>query len=203
MVALENTSAYSDGGFLAAIMPNPGRTRFVRGVVVVFLAIGALGCISIAVRAFSEFYARHSWPVAPGQVTAVNVKSYTGPSTRDHVSHYFVEYEVRFSVPAAECLTGTTFAEAGPAPLCAGIVRTRTTDSQALANRWAERHHFNPEVGVLHDPEGPGVKIAGEPPSIVYPWRDIVLMSGWMVFFLIALGITQRRLRYLERLPTT
>ena len=86
-------------------------------------------------------------------------------------------------------------------PLCEGIVRTRTTDSQALANAWGQRHRFNPAVGVLHDPNGPGVKIVGEPADLIYPWKEIVGMSGWMIFFLTFLIITQRRLQYLEMLP--
>lgn len=190
-----------DNNFFTVLLPNRGRTRFVRGAILLFLCFGVLGWIALAARAFSEFHARHSWPVAQGHVTAVNVKSHTGPSSRDHVSHYFVEYEVRFAVPPEQCLTGTTFVSEREPPLCEGIVRTRTTDSQALANTWGQRHRFNAAVGVLHDPNGPEVKLVGEPVSLVYPWREIVIMSGWMIFFLAFLIMTQRRLQYLEALP--
>jgi hypothetical protein len=166
----------------------------VRAAILLFLAGGALGWIAITARVFSEFHARHSWPVAQGHVTDVRVKSYTGPSLRDHVSHYFVEYEVRFAVPAEQCLTGTTLVIDGEPPLCEGIARTRTTDSETLANSWFERHRFNTAVGVLHDPNGPGVKIVGEPASLVYPWKEIFGMSGWMIFFGTFFIITQRRL---------
>ena len=172
-----------------------------RAAILVFLAGGAVAWVAIAARVFSEFHARHGWPVAQGYVTAVNVRSYTGPSSRDRVSHYFVEYEVRFAVPAEQCLTGTTFVIDGKPPLCEGIARTRTTDSEALANSWGERHRFNPPVEVLHDPNGPRVKIVGEPAYLVYPWKEIFGMSGWMIFFLTFLIITQRRLEYLDTLP--
>ena len=172
-----------------------------RAAILLFLAGGALGWIAIAARVFSEFRARHSWPVAQGYVTDVHVKSYTGPSLRDHVPHYFVEYDVRFAVPAEQCLTGTTFVNDGEPPLCVGIARTRTTNSQALANSWFERHRFNAAVGVLHDPNGPGVKIVDEPAYLVYPVRDMVITSAWMIFFLICLIITQRRLEYLNTFP--
>jgi len=191
----------NDSTFLTALLPNRGRTRFVRAAILLFLAGGMVGWIAIAARVFSEFHARHSWPVAQGYVTDVRVKSYAGPSSRDHVSHYFVEYEVRFAVPAEQCLTGTTFVIHGEPPLCEGIVRTRTTDSETLANSWFERHRFNAAVGVLHDPNGSGVKIVGEPIYLVYPWKEISGMSGWMIFFGTSLIITQRRLRYLETLP--
>src|SRR6266576_2697159 len=193
----------NDSNFIAALLPNQGRTRFVCCAILLFLSCGALAWIVITVRIFSEFHARHSWPVAQGHVTAVKVKSYTGPSSRDHVSHYFTEYEVRFAVPAEQCLTGTTFIIDREPPLCEGVARTRTTDSEALANSWGERHRFNPAVGVLHDPNGPGVKIVGEPASLVYPWREIIGMSGWMIFFSTFLVITQRRLQFLETLPET
>jgi hypothetical protein len=191
----------NDGKFFTVLLPNRGRTRFVRAAILLFLAGGALGWIAIAARVFSEFHARHSWPVAQGHVTDVHVKSYTGPSSRDHVSHYFVEYEIRFAVPAEQCLTGTTFVVDGNPPLCEGIARTRTTDSEALANSWFERHRFNPPIGVLHDPNGPGIKIVGEPAYLVYPWKEIFGMSGWMIFFGTSFIVTQRRLRYLETLP--
>ena len=82
-----------------------------------------------------------------------------------------------------------------------GIVRTRKTDSPILANTWPERHPLNSAVEVLHDPKGPGVKIAGEPASLVYPWQEIFGMSGWMIFFLVLLTLTQRRLQFLQTLP--
>jgi hypothetical protein len=191
----------NDSAFLTALLPNRGRARFVRGAILLFLAGGTLGWIAIAARVIAEFHARHSWPVAQGYVTGVHVKSFTGPSLRDHVSHYFVEYEVRFAVPAEQCLTGTTVVIDGKPAWCEGIARTRTTDSEALANRWFERHRFNAAVGVLHDPNGPGVKIVGEPAYLVYPWKEIIGMSGWMIFFSTLLIITQRRLQYLETLP--
>jgi len=199
--SLPASQLVNESNFFAALMPNRGRTRFVRAAILLFLGGGALGWIAIAARVSSEFHARHSWPVAQGHVTDVRVKSYTGPSLRDHVSHYLVEYEVRFAVPAEQCLTGTTFVIDREPALCEGIARTRTTNSQALANTWLERHRFNPAVEVLHDPNGPGVKIVGEPAYLVYPWREIFGMSGWMIFFLTFLIITQRRLRYLETLP--
>ena len=191
----------NDNNFLTALLPNRARAKFVRTAMLLFLGCGALGWIAIAERVFSEFHARHSWPVARGFVTDVRVKSYTGPSSRDHVSHYFVEYEVRFAVAVEQCLTGTTFVVDGEPPLCEGIARTRTTDSQALANTWGERYRFNPSVEVLHDPNGPGVKIVGEPTYLVYPWKEIFGMSGWVIIFGTLLILTQRRLRYLETLP--
>jgi len=126
----------SDASILATFLPNRGRTKFVRAVIMLFLAAGTLGCIATTGRTFSEFLARRSWPVAQGHVTDVRVRSYTGPSSKDHVPHYFVEYEVRFIVPAEQCLTGTTFVIEGEPPLCEGIARTHgrqiPNDSQTV-----------------------------------------------------------------------
>jgi hypothetical protein len=182
-------------------MPNRGRTQFLRGAVLLFLAFGALGCLSVTVRVLSEFYARHRWPVAQGVVTAAEVKSYSGPSSRDHVAHYFVEYEVRFAVRADQCLTGTIYGDEREPLACWGIFRTRSTDSWTTANAWLERRRLNSPVGILHDPHGPDVKVVGESSWLVYPVKGILTMSGWMAFFLTFLNITQRRLRFLETLP--
>jgi hypothetical protein len=56
-------------------------------------------------------------------------------------------------------------------------------------------------VQVLHDPNGPDVKIAGESAWLVYRWDKIFLMCGWLAFFLTLHTIVQRRLEYLETLP--
>jgi hypothetical protein len=112
-----------------------------------------------------------------------------------------VEYEVRFGVPTGQCLTGTIYGdEREPLP-CWGIARTRSTDAPATANAWLSRHPLNSAVGILHDPNGPNIKIVGEPSWLVYPWTGILGMSGWTAFFLTFLNITQRRLRFLKTLP--
>lgn len=104
---------------MAVLMPNRGRGMFPRGVVLLFLFVGALGCLSIVMRVLSEFHARHNWPVAQGLVTAANVKSFRGPSSRDRVEHYFVEFEIRFAVPAEQRLTRHEFRQgSGPSVLC-------------------------------------------------------------------------------------
>jgi hypothetical protein len=189
-----------DQGFYAVLMPNRGRTRFLRGVVRLFLGFGALGCLAVALSVLSEYRARHSWPVAQGMVTAVEVKSNKGqPGNLSRRTNYWVEYEVRFAVPAAECLTGTISAD-GALPSW-GTGRTRATDSPTTANEWLSHYRLNSEAGILHDPHGPNLKIVGESSWLVYPWKQILLVTGWMAFFLMCLAMTQRRLEYLETLP--
>ena len=191
----------NDSRFFAVVMPNRGRTRFLRGAILLFLFVGTMVCLVLVVRVLSEFHARHSWPIAPGHLTAATVKSYRGPSIRDHVDHYFVEYEVRFAVPVDQCLTGATFVGDQKPMACVGTVRTRSTNSQTLANTWLERYPPNSRVEVLHDPNGPGVKLVGESASLIYPVREIGIMSGWTILFLIFLIVTLRRLEYLNTLP--
>lgn len=199
--SVPSSQPVNEAGFLIALMPNRGRTRFLRGVGRFFLWVGVLGCLSVGVSVFSEFHARHSWPVAQGELLAADVKSSEGGAGRQHYTNYYVEYQVRFGVPAHECLTGTTSSdEREPLP-CWGIVRTRNTGSSSTANDWLMQHRFNSAVGILHDPNGPSIKIVGESPWLVYPWREIFVMFAWMAFFLIFLNITKRRLQYLETLP--
>ena len=69
-----------ENNFLRALVPNRGRTKFVRDAILLFLAGGALGSIVVAAKVFSEFHARRTWPVAQGYVTDVRVKTYSGPS---------------------------------------------------------------------------------------------------------------------------
>jgi hypothetical protein len=94
-----------------------------------------------------------------------------------------VEYEVRFAVPADQCGTGTVFAEQDPMP-CWGIVRTRSTSSPSTVYDWLIHGYArNSHVQVFHDPNGTGIKIAGESPWLVCRWDKISLMLGWLVLF--------------------
>jgi hypothetical protein len=200
--SIRSSQPVDDGGFLAQLMPNRGRARFLRGVARLFLAIGILGSISVGARVILEFHARHSWPVAQGVVTAKDVKSNKDmPGNLNRRTNYWIEYEVRFVVPAGQCLTGTIYGdEREPLP-CWGIARTRSTDSPATVYQWLMRHPLNSAVGILHDPAGPNIKIAGEPFWLVYPVKEILGMSGWVAFFLGFLHVTQRRLQFLQTLP--
>jgi hypothetical protein len=195
------SQAVNQSAFYTALMPNRGRTRFLRDTIRVFVWIGVVGCLFVAVNIFSEFHARHSWPIAPGEVTDAHVKAFYGGSSRQHYPMYYVEYGVRFAVPANECLTGTISADVLEHLPCWGTARTRDTGSALTANSWLMHHRLDPAVGILHDPNGPGVKIVGESLWLTYSWREISTMSGWMAFFLTCLNIIQRRLQYLETLP--
>jgi hypothetical protein len=193
--------ATNESSFFLALMPNRGRTRFLLGAIRFFLGVGVLGCLSVGVTVFLEFYARYSWPIAQGEVVAADVKASEGGTGRQHSRNYYVEYQVRFAVPANECLTGTTSSDQQEHLPCWGIVRTRNTRSSSTAADWLMRQRFNSAVGILHDPNGPGLKIADESPWLVYPWTEIFTMFIWMGLFLTFLNITQRRLQYLETLP--
>jgi hypothetical protein len=199
---IHSSQPVNDIGFLAQLMPNRGRARFLRGVARLFLAIGIIGSISVGASVFSEFHARHSWPVAQGVIVAKDLKDNKDiPGNLTRHTNYWIEYEIRFAVAAAQCRTGTIYGdERQPLP-CWGIVRTRSTESPATAYEWLKHHPLNSTVGILHDPNGPNIKIAGEPFWLVYPVRGIFGMSGWVAFFLIFLNITRRRLQFLETLP--
>jgi hypothetical protein len=182
--SVPSSQPVNDIGFLAQLMPNRGRARFLRGVARLFLAIGVLGSLSVGASVFSEFHARHSWPVAQGVVVAKDLKdSKSSPGNLTRHTSYWIEYEVRFGVPAGQCYTGTTYHD-GEEPLpCWGIVRTRSTDSPATAYEWLKRHPLNSTVGILHDPNAPNIKIAGEPFWLVYPVKESwSCLVGWLSF---------------------
>src|SRR5437868_697962 len=82
-----------------------------------------------------------------------------------------------------------------------GLVRTRSTSSPYAVYDWLSHgYQRNSHVQILHDPNGPDVKIAGESAWLVYSWDKIFLILGWLVFFLTLHTIVQRRLEYLETL---
>jgi hypothetical protein len=122
--SVHSSQPVNDVGFLVTLMPNRGRARFLRGVAWLFLAIGILGCLSVSARVISEFRARHSWPVAQGVVVAKDVKTNKDiPGNLTRHTSYWIEYEVRFAVPAEQCRTGTIYGDEWEPLPCWGIAR--------------------------------------------------------------------------------
>ncbi len=194
-----------DDGFLAQLLPNRGRARFFRVFIRIFLAVGVLGGLSLIWDVYADLHARHTWPVADGEVISASQKDSKGipgaTSTEKH-TRYWVEYEVRFAVPTDQCKTGTVYADEQDSMPCWGVVRTRSTSSPYAVNDWLiHGYPRNSHVQILHDPNGPDVKIAGESVWLVYRWDKIFLMSGWLAFFGTFYTIVRRRLEYLETLP--
>lgn len=194
-----------DLGLIARLLPNRGTARFFRGVIRFFLVVGVLAALSLAWDSYADLHARHTWPVADGEIVSVNQKDSKGvpgsTSTEKH-TRYWLEYEVRFAVAADQCKTGTISADKQDPMPCWGIVRTRSTSSPNAVYDWLIHGHArNSHVQILHDPNGPGVEIAGESAWLVYRWDKILLMAGWLVFFLTFHTVVQRRLEYLETLP--
>jgi len=93
------------------------------------------------------------------------------------------------------------YGEQDPMP-CAGVARTRSSDSPYTVYQWLlHGPGLNSRVQILHDPNGPGIKIAGQPAWLVYRWDKIFMLGGLLVFFCIAHAVAQRRLDYLGNLP--
>jgi len=193
-----------DTGFLAQLLPNRGRVTFLRRLIRIFLAVGVLAGLSLIWDVYRDLHARHTWPVADGEVVSASQKDskgLPGATTTEKHTRYWVEYEVRFAVPADQCKTGTVSADEQGSMPCRGIVRTRSTSSPYAVYDWLSHgYQRNSHVQILHDPNGPDVKIAGESAWLVYSWDKIFLILGWLVFFLTLHTIVQRRLEYLETL---
>src|SRR5467141_3393311 len=193
-----------DAGFVGRLLPNRGTARFFRTIIRIFFAVGVLAGLTLVWDVYADLHARYTWPIADGEIVSASQKDSKGvpgaTSTEKH-TRYWVEYEVRFAVPADQCKTGTVSADEQESMPCSGIVRTRSTSSPYTVYDWLiHGYPRNSHVRILHDPNGPDVKIAGESAWIVYRWDKIFLMSGWLAFFLTFHTIVQRRLEYLETL---
>jgi hypothetical protein len=191
-----------DSGAIAQILPNRGKARLFSLVIRIFLGVFLLAALSQAWDIYAELHARQTWPVAQGEIVSVTQRD--SQSLRGSIekhTRYWLEYEVRFAVPANQCRTGSTYGEQDPMP-CAGMVRTRSTDSPSTVYQWLiHGHALNSRVQILHDPNGPGLKIAGEPAWLLYRWDKIIMLSGLLALLFIAHAVVQRRLEYLETLP--
>jgi hypothetical protein len=71
----------SNFGFLAGLIPNRDRGRFLRAAVLLFLAFSSVGYSLLLAELCAEYQARHNWPVAQGEVVSCEEK--TGRESRD------------------------------------------------------------------------------------------------------------------------
>jgi hypothetical protein len=191
-----------DSGVIAQILPNRGKAWLFRLVIRIFLGVFLLAALSQAWDIYAELHARQTWPAAPGQIVSATQRDSKGVrGSAEKRTRYWLEYEVRFAVPVDQCRTGAIYGEQDPMP-CAGMVRTRSTDSPYTVYQWLiHGYALKSRVQVLHDPNGPGIKIAGESAWLVYCWDKIFTLTGVLAFFFIAHAVVQRRLEYLETLP--
>jgi len=67
-----------DDGFLAQLLPNRGRARFFRVFIRIFLAVGVLVGLGLIWDVYADLHARHTWPVADGEVISANQKDSKG-----------------------------------------------------------------------------------------------------------------------------
>ena len=178
--------------FLARLMPTVGSARLLRGVMAVFLAVGLLAAARMVWIVATDLYARHFWPHTSGELTSISEQTSAGVARATRRTRYWVQFDVRYVVPAGQCRTGVT--DERNLSACIGTVRTRSTRSAYTAGRWMRETFQQRAVDVLYDPAGSEIKIAGEPVWLRYQWDMIGALAIWFVVFGGGLTAAQRRL---------
>lgn len=192
---------------MSTLFPNTAYVRLWRVVVRLFLFFGAIAALQQLWGIASEIHARYSWPTAPGAIVSAHIEDdneMAGKIIDSRHTHYWMEYEVRFAVSEDQCRTGAFYGGPGMSMPCAGKVRTRSTRSQQQIWQWMRAPSISGHsVTVLHNPNGPEIKIAGSSVWIFYPWTNSVLAFVLVIGFSILHAFLQRRLKYLESHPET
>src|ERR1041384_2376611 len=159
---------------LDRVLPNAATARMVRVVFRIFIAAGILGALNYGWVILSDLRARRTWPAVDGEVISqAQQDSHAEHGRIRKHTRYWVEYEVRFAVPADRCRTGTVSGTIDAPMPCLATIRTPTrtpsTQSPAFVSRCLTRgSRPNAPVTVLSHPDGPGVKTAGEPVWLRY-----------------------------------
>ena len=190
-----------NSGFLSGLIPDRDRARFLRAVVLLFLGFSAIGFFFMLGAFLSEFRARHSWPVARGEVVSCEEK--TGERMPRRKTIYWMQCEVRFDVPVDQCLTGTTAADKSDPYPCYGTVDSPSTTEWGVTNGWTSPQFLSTPKRILHDPNGPDVKLADESAWLAYDLPNLLVMSGWMIIWLVFLAAIQWRIEVLKRFSLT
>ena len=146
--------AASDSGFLSGLIPNHDRGRFLRAAVLLFLVFSSVGSFLLLDEFWAEFQARHNWPVARGEVVSCEEKSGEGMPRRKTV--YWMECEVKFDVPADQCLTGVTAAAIQDPYPCFGIARSPVTAHFGVTNGWKSSISLDAQEDSARSSRAPG-----------------------------------------------
>jgi hypothetical protein len=187
-VGSEATEVQEQSALKAALMPNAGYARLWKLMAGIFLLAGLLALLERVWVLTADVHARRTWPVAAGVIVSAQQQddAETPGRLRGH-TRYWVEYEVRFAVPAGQCRTGIIYEGAAEPMPCGGIVRTRSTQSTAEVYQWfLHGYHPNEPVKVLWNPEGvtsSEIKIAGESIWIRYNFGRLIFSLVWVLGF--------------------
>ena len=179
---------------LAPFMPTAGSARLLRNVTAVFLAVGLLAAARMAWDVATDLYARQFWPHTRGELTSISEQTSAGMARATRRTRYWVQFDVRYVVPAGRCSTEVTDGGERGLGACIGMVRTRSTQSAHSAGRWMRETFQERAVEVLYDPAGSEIKIVGEPVWLRYQWDMIGALTIWFVVFGGGFAVSQRRL---------
>jgi hypothetical protein len=182
----------------ARLAPTAGSARLWRAVTGVFLAIGLLAAANIFWTVGTDLHARQFWPQASGELTSISEQSSVGVARASRRTRYWVQYVVRFVVPAGQCRTGVTEPGESGQTACIGTVRTRSTQSSSTAGAWMKESFHERAVKVRYDPDGSDIKIEGESVWLRYPWDSIGVVAIWLFTFGYGFTLARRRLLMLE-----
>jgi len=183
---------------------NAAHARLWRLVAGLFLFVGCLGLIERAWTAAVDTHARRTWPSVEGEIVSSTQRDDSDLARRSGSirggTRYWVEYKIRFALPADRCRTGITFEDPAHLMPCEGIVRTRPTRSTAEVFDWfLHGYHLNQRVTVLWNPDGStsaDIKIAGEPLWLRYDLARLVLLIVWVLAFGALWAFSHSRLVY-------
>jgi Protein of unknown function (DUF3592) len=193
-------------GWVTTLFPNSGRARLLKVMAGIFLAAGILGLVDRASTIFADLHARRTWPSVDGEIVSANqTDDDANPSFKVSLSdrkRYWAEYEVRFAVPEGQCRTGMVYTGPSETMPCHGIIRTRSTQSTYQAHDWLiHGYHVSERVKVLYNPNGPEIKIAGQPIWLRYNTNRLILNGLWVLVFSGLYAVARRRLAYFRSHP--
>ena len=195
-----------ESDWVTACFPNSGRARLVKVVAGIFLVVGIIGAVDRVASICADLHARHTWPSVNGEIVSANqTDDNENPSFKVSLSdrkRYWVEYEVRFALPEAQCKTGIIYTGPSETMPCRGMVRTRSTQSTSRVYDWLiHGYHVGEPVQVLYNPNGPEIKIAGESIWLRYNTDRLILSALWVLVFSGLYALAQRRLSYFRSHP--
>jgi hypothetical protein len=192
-----------------AVLPNAGYARFLRFIAGVFLFVGLLALFERAWTLASDLHARRTWPIAEGEIVSATQQDDSSPSRRSgsltNRTRYWVEYEVRFALPAERCRTGMIYEGPSEKMPCHGIVRTRSTQSSSETFAWfLHGYQIDQQVKVLWNPIGTtntDIKIVDQSFWLRYNFARLLVSILWVLGSATCYVFCQRQLAYFANYP--
>lgn len=195
----ESDSTAGNSAFLAQLIPDRVRAKFMRFAAWFCITVGLLAGVSALQKIAFAAYAHSHWAMVRGDILSYAEKRGERPGSHTH-DVYWIEFRVEFDPGTLGCTTGAYWGVPKEFS-CIGSINTLSASSWRSSQQWISRHPPNSTASFLYEPASGRLRFADETVGDVCPPENIVILLVASGFGLLLLFAVRRRMRFLQTMP--